>query len=339
MNVFEILSEAAPVGSTADLGLWHGGLRALLGDVVKKADGWYFADGTKLKDTDRIAQAEKIYAYWQQYAAGNQIDAPKKANTSTPSLKAKIHTVDKGETVYSIARSYAIEPTVLYKLNDFDNTTKLDVGQKVKVPAQAKFTKAEPKPTGDGYDISDWNKHEKYLYKEGRAIGMGDLELVAFISQSAHETEDFTRFTERASGRAYEPKFVKNPITKKISQTAGKAVGIGNTKVGDGPLFRGRGYLHLTGRWNYEEAARQLGDQEIFTNPKSVATSGKRAMTTAIWYWKRFVRPDVSDWSDNRAVSIEINGGTTGLTSRGKYFEEYKAKLAAAKTDTKEKKK
>ena len=318
MNVFEILSEAAPVGSTADLGLWHGGLGALYGDAEKRADGWYFANGTKITNLARMAQAEKVY---KEPALQTSVQ-PKKANTSTTSLIAKIHTVDKGETVYSIAKSYAIEPTVLYKLNDFDNTTKLDVGQKVKVPAQAKFTKAEPKPTGDGYDISDWNKHEKYLYKEGRAIGMGDLELIAFISQSAHETQDFTRFTENTTGRKYNGK-----------------TSIGNTKKGDGPLFRGRGYLHLTGRWNYKEAARQLGDQEIFTNPKSVATSGKRAMTTAIWYWKRFVRPDVSDWSDNRAVSIEINGGTTGLTSRGKYFEEYKAKLAAAKTDTKEKKK
>ena len=43
--------------------------------------------------------------------------------------------VGPGDTIYSIARNFGINPTEIYKLNKFDRNTRLEVGQQVLVPA------------------------------------------------------------------------------------------------------------------------------------------------------------------------------------------------------------
>lgn len=45
---------------------------------------------------------------------------------------------------------------------------------------------------------------------------------------------------------------------------------LGNTQAGDGYLFRGRGYVQLTGRTNYQNMSRRLalsGDQDLVLHP------------------------------------------------------------------------
>lgn len=42
---------------------------------------------------------------------------------------------------------------------------------------------------------------------------------------------------------------------------------LGNTKVGDGAFFKGRGYVQLTGRANYTHMGLLLGGVQLVTNP------------------------------------------------------------------------
>ena len=56
--------------------------------------------------------------------------------------------------------------------------------------------------------------------------------------------------TEIASGKAYN----------------GREEDLGNTKDGDGPRFKGRGYVQLTGRYNYENWSKILG-KDLVDNP------------------------------------------------------------------------
>src|SRR3990172_4842944 len=61
-----------------------------------------------------------------------------------------------------------------------------------------------------------------------------DLAKAMFIAQIAHESGELKYVREIASGVAYESR-----------------VDLGNTESGDGPRFRGRGLIQLTGRNNY----------------------------------------------------------------------------------------
>lgn len=76
-----------------------------------------------------------------------------------------------------------------------------------------------------------------------RAEGITDPSQVAYVLATArHETDDFNTLTEYASGAAYE----------------GRA-DLGNTQPGDGPRYKGRGFVQLTGRANYAKFGAILG--------------------------------------------------------------------------------
>jgi predicted chitinase len=63
----------------------------------------------------------------------------------------------------------------------------------------------------------------------------------AFLAQVAHESRELKHFEELADGSAYEG-----------------ATRLGNTQKGDGPKFKGRGPIQLTGRKNYTLAGAAL---------------------------------------------------------------------------------
>ena len=66
--------------------------------------------------------------------------------------------------------------------------------------------------------------------------------LAAFLAQIGHESGGLHYTREVAEGLAYE----------------GRA-DLGNVEPGDGPRFRGRGLLQVTGRANYAAASAALG--------------------------------------------------------------------------------
>lgn len=97
---------------------------------------------------------------------------------------------------------------------------------------------------------------------------------------------------------------------------------LGNTKAGDGYLFRGRGIFQLTGRANYADMGKKLGidlvgDPEIAAHPDV-------ALEIACMYWKSRKINVLADADDVVGVTKKINGGTNGLQDR-------KANLVTAK--------
>ena len=62
------------------------------------------------------------------------------------------------------------------------------------------------------------------------------------LATAEHESDRFATLEEYASGAAYE----------------GRA-DLGNTHAGDGRRFKGRGYVQLTGRNNYQAYAQRTG--------------------------------------------------------------------------------
>jgi predicted chitinase len=91
------------------------------------------------------------------------------------------------------------------------------------------------------------------ILKECSALGVTDLLQIAYILATAEHESQLGRYMEELiSGWEYE----------------GRA-DLGNTQPGDGPKYKGRGYVQLTGRVNYADWSKRLG-QDLLTQPGRV---------------------------------------------------------------------
>ncbi len=170
--------------------------------------------------------------------------------------------------------------------------------------------------------------HEKFLTKAAIAAGIKGEELAQFLAQTAHESHNFKSMVEYGGSldfKKYEPKFVKDKKTGKVKQVNPKAKILGNTKVGDGARYKGRGYIQLTGRYNYKKAGEALGlpledKPELVEKPEVAAK-------VAIWFWQNRVQPKVDDFYDTRASTKPINPGLKGLEDRKEKFKDFKTAM------------
>lgn len=92
------------------------------------------------------------------------------------------------------------------------------------------------------------------------------LRISHFLAQVLHESGGFKFSEEIASGEPYEGR-----------------KDLGNTNTGDGKLFKGRGYIQITGRYNYKLYSDYKGI-DFLSNPKLLATP-QYAMDSAGWFW------------------------------------------------------
>lgn len=159
--------------------------------------------------------------------------------------------------------------------------------------------------------------HEKFLTKAAVAAGITGEELAQFLAQTAHESHNFKSMVEYGGSldfRKYDPKYAPK-----------KAKLLGNKKVGDGAKFKGRGYIQLTGRYNYKQAGAALG-LPLEANPEMVEKP-EVAAQVAVWFWKNRVQPRVDDFGDTRASTKPINSGLKGLEDRKDKFQDFKTAM------------
>ena len=92
-----------------------------------------------------------------------------------------------------------------------------------------------------------------------------------------------------------------------------KAANLGNTEPGDGPRFKGRGFVQLTGRYNYTQTGRQIG-VDLAANPdlaNEPATAGK-ILGQFLKNHEAQIRAALAANDLTRARKL-VNGGTYGL--------------------------
>ena len=89
---------------------------------------------------------------------------------------------------------------------------------------------------------------------------------------------------------------------------------LGNTQVGDGFKYRGRGLIQTTGRYNYEATAKALGI-DCVNNPDLLAEP-ENAARSAAWWWQSHNLNKYADADDCRGCTKVINGGYNGLEQR-----------------------
>jgi predicted chitinase len=170
-----------------------------------------------------------------------------------------------------------------------------------------------PKVKQEPVNVSGTSE-ELILKKAARAAGIEGTELAALLAQAAHETMNFQRMVEFGGAKTfnrYDPRFAPN-----------RAKILGNVKAGDGERYKGRGYIQITGRYNYRRAGEALS-LPLEQKPE-LAEDLEVAAKIAVWYWKRRVQPRVSDFTDVEAVTKPINPALRGLADRENKFQSYK---------------
>jgi putative chitinase len=137
------------------------------------------------------------------------------------------------------------------------------------------------------------------------------LRLGHFMAQLAYESAHFQTTREFGSGEAYEGR-----------------KDLGNTQRGDGPRYRGRGLIPITGRANYRwvtTAIRMIDP----TAPDFEAEPAKLedfpwALFAGIAYWQRKNANAAADRDDLSRVSRLLDGAAYGLDNRIQYLNKAK---------------
>ena len=113
--------------------------------------------------------------------------------------------------------------------------------------------------------------------------------------------------------------YARNPEAI-ANRVYGGRMGNGPEETGDGYRYRGRGFIQLTGKNNYQAFANAMGmavedAAEYLSTPEGAAMS-------AAWFWDmRNINPD-ADRGDVLTVTKKINGGTIGLADRQAHYQE-----------------
>lgn len=136
------------------------------------------------------------------------------------------------------------------------------------------------------------------------------LRIAHFMGQVTHECAGFRTTEEFDSGAAYE----------------GRA-DLGNTQKGDGKLYKGRGLIQLTGRYNYQKIGHAL--KLPLEDDPALAGEPVTSLKIACEYWKSRKINDPADRDDLIKTTKLVNGGLNGLDDRRKYLQKAKTSLAA----------
>ena len=105
-------------------------------------------------------------------------------------------------------------------------------------------------------------------------------------------------------------------------QYRGEGYKLGNTEVGDGNKYRGRGYIQLTGKNNYRDIGKDIG-LDLVANP-DLMLDPEVAKKASVAWWKRNVRSQKPNYTDTKRITKLVNGGDEGLKDRRKLFNTYK---------------
>lgn len=120
-----------------------------------------------------------------------------------------------------------------------------------------------------------------------------------FLAQLAHESANFTAVEEFASGIEYE----------------GRA-DLGNFFPGDGPRFKGRGLIQITGRSNYTACSAGLGLGSQLVERPTRLTEDELAARCGGWFWSANDLNSLADRDNVFEVTRRINGGFNGIDDR-----------------------
>jgi len=159
------------------------------------------------------------------------------------------------------------------------------------------------------------------------------LRLSHFLAQCHHESAGFNVVEENlnysAEGllRTFKKYFAQEQAqeyahnkVRIASRVYANRMGNGDEASQEGWLYRGRGYIQLTGKDNYAAFNDQV-PEDILKNPDLVAT--QYPMLSAAWFWDHNNINDLCDNETIEDVTRKVNGGLNGIVDRSRLFYDY----------------
>lgn len=134
------------------------------------------------------------------------------------------------------------------------------------------------------------------------------LRVAHFLAQICTETDELSTTVEYGSGANLENR-----------------PDLGNTQTGDGPRYKGRGLIQLTGRNNYATYGPLVGADLI--NHPELAADPVLSIKVACEYWTRRNINALADRDDVTAVTKAVQGGDGGLAKRTEFLARAKTVL------------
>lgn len=125
-----------------------------------------------------------------------------------------------------------------------------------------------------------------------------------FLAQLAVESDGFRTAKEYASGKAYEGR-----------------KDLGNTSPGDGERYKGRGFIQLTGKYNYTNYGKQL-KLDLVNHPE-LLEDPNNALKISVAYWNDHNLNKYADTNDIRTITKRINGGLNNFDDRMSYLNKF----------------
>lgn len=134
--------------------------------------------------------------------------------------------------------------------------------------------------------------------------------MCCYLAQIGHESGQLNYCEEIYSGEKYD--------------VGSLAVRLGNTPEddGDGELYKGRGLIQITGRFNYQEISKTY-HVDFIKNPELLSTP-EWAVKSSLWFWERNDLNKISDSENFELLTRRINGGLTNIDDRKFIYERCK---------------
>lgn len=130
------------------------------------------------------------------------------------------------------------------------------------------------------------------------------LRIRHFLSQTAHESGGGKWKKELSDGWYLEGR-----------------TDIGNTEAGDGPKFKGAGYIQLTGRANYTDFSNWKQDDPLILEIGCDHVADVYPFTSAGLWWTNNKMNALCDTNPSvEQVTLRVNGGYNGLDDRKHYY-------------------
>jgi putative chitinase len=164
-----------------------------------------------------------------------------------------------------------------------------------------------------------------------------NLRLAHFLSQCGHESGGFKAVSENLNYSAdglkkifgkYFPGNLNESYARQPEKIAARVyasrMGNGDEASKEGFKFRGRGFIQLTGKANYTNFTKFIGE-DCIANPDLVAT--KYPLASAAFFFDSNKLWSICDKGADdatvTAVTKRVNGGVIGINDRIKHFKEY----------------
>jgi predicted chitinase len=185
-------------------------------------------------------------------------------------------------------------------------------------------------------------EHKEYFINMMKKSGItNNRDIANMLGQAYVETQGWTRpdenlyyttpqrvfgvFTSRFRNPKSTEPFLRSP-EKLANYVYSNKNGNGDINSGDGFKYRGRGFLHITGKGLYLEAGKALHPENpniYVNNPDIISTDPKEAALTSIWYYKRKVGLGKS----SRQVTSKVNTANLKAKERSDKTKDYEKEL------------